>query len=279
MVMIGDEAKDILNINEDGSINIGNLFSKGFIDEVQLGNVPGHSIVSKFGAGTLNGTMRPVTQSQTYQTPTAAVALEFVSDDANDTALGTGATEITVTGLDSNWNVVTIIKATAGLTPVALGTDLLRLKTWKVTASGGYATDTAGSHIGNLTIRVAGVGATWSTIPKASFAMGRSQIGCDTIPINHKAYLIGGTLFVDTTKTADIYFFERDNADDVIAPYSGVMNLIARFVGVQGGYPLPVRVMRGPFVGPCDIGFMGTVSVGDAECSVSFEYLLIEDGY
>ena len=107
--------------------------------EVAKGNVPGHSLVHKFGATDAGTTMAPVTVSGFYRVPTAATALEFVSDDANDDAAGTGAREVTVVGLDENWAEVTQTVVTDGLTPVALGTDLIRLYRWYVSSSGTYA--------------------------------------------------------------------------------------------------------------------------------------------
>ncbi len=44
---------------------------------------------------------------------------------------------------------------------------------------------------------------------------------------------------------------QRPRADDVTAPYSGVLELVEREIGVS------LKSAKGPFVGPCDIGFLG----------------------
>lgn len=248
-----------------------------FLIEVAKGNVPKHSLVNKFGAGNLTTTLLPIDQDNTYKTPTTPVSLEFVSSSANDTSAGTGARQITIVGLDANWAEQTVTLTTNGTTAVALTGTWLRLYRWYVSQSGTYATESAGSHAGTLTIRVAGAGATWSTIPITPFPVGQSQIGIYTIPIGYTAQLLAKNIFVDSTKTADIYFFQRPLANDVTTPFTGTMRLFEREIGVTGGFELITPAPKGPFVGPCDVGFMGKVSAGTGECSVEFQLLLIQD--
>lgn len=49
--------------------------------------------------------------------------------------------------------------------------------------------------------------------------------------------------------------------------------------GTIGGFSPRLRAAKGPFVGPCDIGFMASVSSGTDAIAVDFEVLKIEDGY
>lgn len=247
-----------------------------FLAEVAKGRVPGYSLVQKFGAGLLTTTLKPIAQSGIYKTPSSATALEYVGA-ATDTALGAGAREITLQGLDEDWEEVTQVIATNGTTAVPIPIPLTRLYRWYVSKSGTYATMSTGSHVGIQTIREAGAGATWSTIPITPFPIGQSQIGVYTVPKGKVAYLLSKHIFTDTSKTADIYFFQRTNADISTAPFSP-MRLVEREVGVQGGYALEFMAPKGPFIGPCDIGFMGKVSLTSADCSVEFELLIIDVG-
>lgn len=243
--------------------------------KVAEGEVPGYSLIHKFGAGTLTTTMKPITNAGTFQTPTTAQSLEIVSSSANDTAAGTGAQAVTFIGVDTNWNEVELATVELnGTTAVALGETRFRVYRWYVSRSGTYATESAGSHAGILTLRGAGGGTTWDTMPISPFPVGQSQIGVVTIPDGYEARLLSKNIFVDSTKTADIYFFKRDNADDLVTPYSGIMRLVEREVGISGGYDLTTVAPKGPFTGPCDVGFMGVMSVGTSECSVEFEMLL-----
>lgn len=248
-----------------------------FLVEVAKGNVSGHSIVHKFGEASVGTSLVPVCESGFYRTPTAATELEFLSDSANDTSAGSGAREVTVLGLNASWAEVSQTVTTNGTTPVTLTTDLVRLYRWYVTSTGTYATQSAGSHAGTMTIRESGGGDTWSVIGTSPFTEGQSEIGAYTIPTAVTGYVLSQTLIVDSTKAVDAIFFQRPNADDVSSPYSGAMRLINKFIGVTGEVIIKPRSPVGPFVGPCDIGFMAKVGSSTGDVSVDFELLLVDD--
>ena len=242
---------------------------------IATGEVDNFRVIHKFGAGELSTTFNPVTRSGFYRTPTTAVELEFVSNSATDIFTGTGAREITIEGLNATWERVIFTIETNGTSAVTLPHNLTRLYRWFVSSSGTYADQAAASHQGELTIRESGGGDIWSIIPIAPFPIGQSEIGVVSIPKGETAYVLQKSFFTDTTKTADIYFYQRCNINDTTAPYSGTMRLVEREVGVTGGFSLEFVVPKGPFIGPCDIGFMGEVSTGTADSSVEFEIVII----
>ncbi len=252
-----------------------------FLIEVVKGNVPGHSMVYKFGSAVVGTTLVPITASLNYRTPTTAQALEFVSSDANDTALGTGAREITFMGLDEDWNEIVQTVATNGLTAVDLPTNMVRLYRWYVSQSGSYADQLVGSHAGILTVRADGAGATWSTINVTPFPKGQSEIGAYTVPIGYRAYVFIQELQVDSTKTVDAIFFHRSRANTIVAPF-GVMHARANFVGISGSINPNTHAPQNGFTAlgeASDIGYMAKVATATAAISVVFEILLIKDGY
>ncbi len=252
-----------------------------FLIEVVKGNVPGHRVVYKFGNATVGTSLVPITASLNYRTPSTAQALEFVSSDANDTALGSGAREITFIGLDDSWTEVTQTIATNGLTAVDLPTDLVRLYRWYVSQSGSYATQSIGSHQGVLTVRADGAGETWSTIAVTPFALGQSEIGAYTVPIGERAYVFIQELQVDSTKTVDAIFFHRGRANTSVAPF-GVMHARASFIGISGSINPNTHAPQNGFTAigeAADIGYMAKVATATADISVIFEILLIKDGY
>jgi hypothetical protein len=258
-----------------GSIGIPYQPTKEYYSQVALGLISGYSVARIAGHSLATTTLSPVTESLVYSTPTAAAALEFVSSSVNDTSAGSGAREVTVVGLDSNWAEVTQTVTTNGTTAVALATNLIRLHRWYVSSSGSYATSGTSSHVGTLTIRVSGAGATWSQIAlSGSYGLGASEIGFITIPLNKTAYILSKNVILESAKTADVFLFQRPLANDVTTPYPA-MRLIERVVVLAGMsnelLPNPV----GPFVGPCDLGFMAKTAAGTCETSVSFSLLVV----
>ena len=55
------------------------------------------------------------------------------------------------------------------------------------------------------------------------------------------------------------------------------MRLLEHEVGIDGGITISPHSPKGPFVGPCDIGFIGRVAVTTANVSVEFELLLVDN--
>lgn len=219
-------------------------------------------------------TFVPIARGGVYQTPTAAASLEIVSTDANDTAAGTGARTVTIIGLDANWNEVTQTVSMNGTTAVALGTDLIRAYRMYVATSGTYGTATAASHAGTITLQGAGAGATWLIIYSTNFPRGQSECGVYTVPTGKSAIVNFHYISVESNKPATIVFLQRLNADTVTAPYTAVR--AAYELGGLEGYAslIDTATPQGPFVGPCDIGFMGRFATGTGSISCEFEILI-----
>ena len=245
--------------------------------EVQRGNRTGKSVVHKFGgSASIVAALVPVANSNTYNTPTTPVALEFVSSSGNDSSGGSGARQITVQGIQSatTWEQSTQTYSTNGVTPVAIG-SWLRIYRWFVSQSGTYASPTAGSHAGTLTIRVAGAGATWSTIPITPFPLAQSQIAVYTIAKGKTGFFRSADVYVDSGKTLQVLCFQRPNADTVAAPFSA-MRLINHWVGVSGEMHYKPKYPNGPYVGPCDFGFMAQGTAVASDITVDFELEIVD---
>ena len=55
------------------------------------------------------------------------------------------------------------------------------------------------------------------------------------------------------------------------------MRVFIELGGVSGEEEISPSTPMGPFVGPCDIGFMGKVSTGTGEIDIDFEILIIDE--
>ena len=253
---------------------------KDFYDLVALGKIPGYSIIQKFGRSTAVGTtVVPIAIGNVWPTPTAGVNLEVVSDDAADTAAGLGARNILIQGLGEQWQFQEEELATNG-TSASLATTnkFTRIFRLKVTKSGRYASQTASSQSGTLTVRVSGGGATWGQIDEiaTNFGVGQSQIACYSIPVGYTGILKSKFTSADVTQAANIYFFQRPNIDVITAPFEG-MRLVQQETGVKEIYNITPVTPINVFPEKTDIGFMGKTTAGTASISCNFELLLIEN--
>ena len=255
--------------------------TRDFFWEVSRGHIAGHRMVHKFGHNNAVTDLAPVCDGGAYQTPTAAVTIAAISDDVDDTAAGAGAQQITIEYLDSDFvmQIGTLeMNGTTETTETVL--DVLRIVRAYVSRSGTYATAAAGSQQGTITIRVASAGATWVTIPEigtTGFAVGQSLIGAYTVPAGETAYLLHAQASVEGAKPADLYFFSRNAANDVVAPFTGVMRLKGLHTGVDGTITI-VHQSYEAYAEKTDIGFMAHANTS-AGVSAEFELLLVKEGY
>ena len=265
-----------------GSVSI--VIPKDFFIEVEKNNIPGHSIVKKFGRNTsVATTWSPVCIGGIYQTPTGATTLEFVSSDVNDCVASTGMHEIVVEGLDANWVAQTqtmSAHSTSGTTAVSVSGTWTRVFRSYVSKTGTYATQSAGSHAGTITVREAGGGSTWGTISiDTDFPLGQTLIGAYTIPSNSTGYIYLTSITADSGKTINMAFFKRENANVVTTSYTGVMRIQTIFTGISGGTPFNKageHFPLGGIPGPADIGFLAR-GASNPDVAVEFEILLVAD--
>ena len=234
--------------------------------------------IHKFGANLSVGTtLEPVTTSGTYQTPTSLTSLELVSTSTQDVAAGTGARKVRVEGIGADWLVVTEDVVPNGTTPVALSNQFYRIYRVKVIESGTYASTSGSSHNSTITVRGAGAGATWAdVISDSGFGLGQSQIGSYTCPAGKKMYIMNTVVDVESAKTMDLYMFVREGADTVAAPYD-TMRVQNVERTTAGELQHPIKIPRGPYICPADIGHMGKVASGTASAEVYFEILLVDE--
>jgi hypothetical protein len=152
-----------------------------FAERVLLGTVPNVSRITSLGLATI-ATTSAVPQdiwpgAAVYPFMTAATSLEVLSNNVNDTAAGTGAQQVIISGLDINYNTITSTINLNGTTVVAVPTQFFRINS----ARCALITPTTGSqtNIGTITIRDAGGGTTRAIINPG---IGTSQQAIYTVP-------------------------------------------------------------------------------------------------
>ena len=248
--------------------------------EVAKGNVPSHSVIQKFGRNSAVGSsFVPICLSGFYRTPTTNTALEVVSTDVDDTFLGAGARTIFYEGLQVQSDSLVVVSDVVeldGTTAVALPDNLIRLYRWYVASSGTYATQSAGSHQGDITIQEAGGGDVWAKIENNGFPRAQSQIGAYTVPTGYTAYVGKISYSVESDKEADILMFKREGVLNTSAPYNA-MNLVTEINSATGNYTVEYRTPL-KFEEETDIGFLGKLKANTGPMTVDFEIKLVENG-
>lgn len=251
--------------------------------DISRGLATGVSVVKKFGRNSAVGTtMVPLCLGGVYQTPqsTSATTLRVkAGGSANDTAAGSGARAITLEGLDENFDLASETIATAGASASsATTTTFTRLFRAYVSASGTYATASTGSHSSDIVIENGAGGTDWATIDSTDFPSAQSEIGAYSVPRNYTAYVRLDDITIDAGKTVKAVFFHRGGIDETAAPYTA-MRAKSVLPGLTGGTTdLTGReVPFGPFVGPCDIGFLAKVGATTGSVACEFEIFLVNE--
>jgi len=145
-----------------------------------------YKIEHKFGRDeSVDTTFKPVCIGGVWPTPTTSNATPLrikAGGNANDTAAGSGAREITVIYLDTNLAVQTETLATAGASASSYTSgNVFRLLRAYVSASGTYASASGGfSHSASITLESSSED--WATIDATDIVRAQSQIACYTVP-------------------------------------------------------------------------------------------------
>lgn len=242
--------------------------------DIARGLAPGCVSSFRFGRNTAIGSSyTPVTRSGFYRTPqsTGAVALRVkAGGNANDSANGSGAREVTLVGLNASGEVITESVATAGASAsAATAQTFMRLTSAYVSKSGTYASQTAGSQAGAITIERSTGGEDWALIADGTFGKATSEIAVYTTPKGRSAAVLNITVSSDADKKANIVLFERRNILETAAPYSP-MTLITEFPQSAG---LIDVAFDPPLYFPplTDFGFLASVSASTVDVSIGFD--------
>lgn len=250
------------------------LRSTNWLLEVEKGNIPGHSIMHKFGRNDAvpNGTWAFINLLGFTAWPLSAATTVRIKAGGNvaDVAGGAGATEVTVQGLDDSFNEVEETIATNGSSvSLATATSFWRVYRAWVSGVGTYGA----ANTANIDFENSGGG---TDLIRIAADEGQTQFGGFTIPVNKKGYLLSVIITVDAAKAADIRMYQRENIDDVVAPMSPkrLQTYWDGALGVLLFSPHSPQVLAGK----TDIWFEARGSSGSGtEVSVDFEVLLVDD--
>ena len=172
--------------------------------EVAKGNVTGHSAINKFGHNPAATTGEDVWGAGgTYPFyPTAAVAVDIVSTSTADDDGSTGAIQVTVQGLDTNWEEQTETITLNGTGVVEMSKTFVRLFRAFVLEAG-----TGNVNAGDITVyaRSTGSGVTAGDVGiYIGTGRGQTQHAIYTVPSDKTAYFLKGYVgLTSPTNTAE----------------------------------------------------------------------------
>ena len=222
------------------------------------------AIVHKFGYNDAVGTSyEAVDPSGDFNWLTSAETVRIAAGgNAADTAAGVGAREVTVYGLDEDFNEVDEAIATAGASASSSTTQtFIRVFRVKVTASGAYGA----ANTGDIAIETTG-GTGLTTLLADE---GQSQYAAYTVPAGKTAHVHSISVFVDSGKNTTVRMFARSNADTTEAPFTAPQVKLL-MPGLQaGGELLPKTPLV--FHEKTDIYFEAKVDSTTAGVAVDFE--------
>ena len=180
---------------------------------ISMGAVPGVSGVNKFGTNESVGTAYediwgPGGLHVPLPTPTT---LEVASTSANDTAAGTGAQRVTLTGHDANHMEITEVVTLNGQTPVVTTQVFGHMYRLSVERAGSSEWNEGILYVADdSTAWTAGVPNTSAAIQAGMPALtGQSQIARYTVPMGKTGFITKGYVTAAANKTVDFRFLVR----------------------------------------------------------------------
>lgn len=243
-----------------------------FLEAVNVGLVPGHSLIRKYGT---NNAISTTTQdiwgpTGTLQWLINAENMSVVSSDTtNDNSTGSGARTIEIFGLNNNFRQIKET-LTLDVAPVLTINRYVRVFRVKVATTGTYG----GKNSGDITLT-----ANVSGTVQAGILTGDSQTIQThyTIESGHTGFIKNIRASMDTGKEISLKLHVRNGADIVAAPYKPDTHK-HHWDGVT--VPIKEKYEAGHVLEEkSDIWFDGSVSVGTAIINVDYDILIVNNRY
>lgn len=137
---------------------------------VGFNQIPGYSRIAVIGNNAdVDGPEDIWSGGGFYPWMTGATSLEVLSSSANDSAAGTGARTVLITGLDTSYNPISQTVTLSGITPAAVATQFFRINSFLIMSAGSGEV-----NAGEITLRDAGGGTTRALI-QTGYGIGRQS--------------------------------------------------------------------------------------------------------
>lgn len=250
----------VVRVNSDGLLLTGDFFI-----EASKGNIPGHSVLQKFGE---NPDIKASSESMwdaggLYPWSTwdssGPTTLDIQSDDVNDDLVGTGAQTVFIEGLDANWEEQSETIEMDGSTTVITSGSYRRLFRMVVSTAG-----SSGTTAGIITAEIGGI-----VVAQIDDGNNQSLMAIYTIPLGKTGYLLFGKASVGKAGDLAGQFFIR--------PFGGVFNVKHTFQIYQTTYDYLFRAVPAvPEKSDFDVRAFTTVPSG-VKATAAFDLVLVDN--
>lgn len=238
--------------------------------EVTRGNVKGHSTINKFGANYDIGNSPEVIWEGggDYNWLDNPVFLQVSSSDVDDTNGGSGAWNVTLSGLDENWLEYSETVTLNGQTPVNTTGEFIRINRVIVEQSGATNYNEGTIYISTGT-KVAGVPSDSTQVyAQVRSEHGQSLMAIYTVPADKKGFLVKGFITSDGSKPFYAHYYNR--------PFGGSRNVKFDF-DFERDFIYEFKPVSGPLQPKTDLWVEAEASTaGTSKVSGGFDLVLID---
>ena len=238
--------------------------------QVARGQIPYHKSNFKFGFNAdIDDALETVwSKGGLYVYLSSATALYISSSSTNDTVAGTGARTVKVSGLDSNYDEVSVTVNMDGQSGVSLGT-FIRVNRIEVITAGSGGANAGNLHVGSQASPTVGVPTT--TYAYVSAGDNQTLMALWTVPRNYTAYVTQTDVTVATTQNN-----KYCTVSLVARPFGGVFNLKDKFVKSEGShhqnYDFPLKFEEKTDI---EVRAIGNSSGADISISAGIDILYV----
>lgn len=253
------------------------MSNRDFFIEVNKGNVPGHSLIRKFGSNNaVAATLTDVWEGGADLVfLTVADTIDVYSDNVADTDVtGANAWAVKLTGCDMEFNRIDETVRLNGLTHAVTTQEFHRVWRAKVVETGSIGTRNGGAaNLGNIILE----GTTLNNI-QAYITAGEGQTSGShfVVDAGKIGFLISLEITMDTGKTINVDLVKREGAEIVSAPFPAHRH-IKHWKGLD--QPIITELHRGTpeFLEKTDIWFEAQLTGGGtAVVDVEYTILLVD---
>lgn len=254
--------------------NASTFGSKNWLVEVNKGNVPGHTLINKFGwrgnASTVHAQVwnSPTVTDLIY--PTVGETLSVVSASTSDTVAGLGARTVYIECLETGtWKSITQTINLTGTTPSLTTISCIRFQRAWVADVGTYG----GKNLGLITITGSVSTNPYGYIEPEEAQTQNSQYAC---PALKTCFILAISITTEANKLATFSLHKRERADVITAPF-GVTRVMHEWDGVNA--PLQEIVIANHKVPEkTDIYFDVEMETGTGIVQIDYDILIIDSG-